>query len=135
MVVTDLDQSQLEGNKKDDYIETKLKFTKIRTCSLCSIQFTLLDAIGVLCCGTRGSRRDHIDFESECIWDHETMSIPYKHYLCMLSDGCLPNHLQPTRDNTNRIRGLVGVRNHITQSGGAHEPEDIVVVRTANKHI
>ena len=133
VVVTDLDQSQLEGSKKDDYIETKLKFTKIRICSLCSMQFCLLETVGLICCGTRGHRRDHVDFETECILEREAIPIPYKHYLCMLSDNCLPRHLQPTRDNTNRIKGLVGVRNHITQSLGSHEPEEIVVIRTANK--
>ena len=130
IVVTDLNQSQLEGNKKDDYIETKLKMTKVRTCSLCSIKFTLLDTLGVMCCGTRGARRDHIDFESECIWDHSKVLIPYTHYLCMLSDGCIPDHLQPTRDSTNQITGVVGAHNHVTRSGGAQEPEDIVIFRT-----
>ena len=127
-VVVSANVEDLQPTQQDDYKCFKMQFDYVRTCSYCSQRYALTDTLGIFCC-KRGTR-DHFDYETENIDNIDGFDIPYTFYLCLLSEGKLPPHLLPSRENsTAKITGLQRALGGVKYDATSNEPSVVRVQR------
>ena len=93
--VVQLSASELPTSDRDDYTTLQHSLQKIRRCSFCCERYTLLDLLTSsvnhntrsMCTGNRRLRKTaHFDHDTEDVGDMPFITIPYRFYLCLVTD-------------------------------------------------